>query len=173
MKTSASVNAELHPEQNEQAVATSIVNGIRSSLSTGYGLGPFVARLALAIVIFPHGAQKLLGWFGGYGFGGTMGFFTQSMGIPWVLAFGAILVEFLAPLLLVAGLATRFAALSLGVVMAVAMTTVHLPHGFFMNWYGAQAGEGIEFFILAVGLSLSLVSSGGGRFSADRGLAKQ
>jgi putative oxidoreductase len=131
-------------------------------------LPPVILRLTLAVVMFPHGAQKLLGWYGGHGFEGTMGFFTGTMGIPAVFAFGAIMVEFFGPILLVLGAATRVTAFSLGVVMAVAMFMVHVQHGFFMNWFGNQKGEGMEYFLLFLGAALALVISGGGRWSLDR-----
>ncbi len=137
---------------------------------TSASFNPLFLRLAVAVVMFPHGAQKLLGWFGGYGFSGTMQFFTGQLGIPYALGVGAILVEFFAPLLLVLGLLTRPAAISLGVVMAVAMFTVQLQYGFFMNWYGQQAGEGIQFTLLLLGAVAALTVSGGGAVSIDRAL---
>src|SRR3954468_8804026 len=92
---------------------------------TNNSFAPTLARLTLGIVMFPHGAQKVLGWFGGYGFSGTMGFFTQQMGIPALFAFLAILAEFAGSLCLLAGLATRVAAAGIAGVMAVAILTVH------------------------------------------------
>jgi putative oxidoreductase len=135
---------------------------------TSETLSPVVLRLALAVVVFPHGAQKLLGWFGGFGFEGTMGFFTGKMGIPWILALGVILVESLAPLFLLAGLLARPASLAIATVLGTAMVMVHLPNGFFMNWMGAQKGEGIEYFLLVFGIVGSLQISGAGRWSLDR-----
>lgn len=139
-------------------------------LATDAGSAPVVLRLALAAALFPHGAQKLLGWFGGYGFTGTMQFFTGTMHIPALLALGVILIEFFAPLLLVAGFLTRLAALGIGVVMGTAMMMVHVQNGFFMNWSGTQKGEGIEYFVLAIGIAASLLVSGGGTASVDRAL---
>ena len=136
-------------------------------LRTGDDVGPTLARIALGLVILPHGLQKTLGWFGGYGFSGTLGFFTEGMGIPAVLAVLAIAAESLGALALLAGAATRVAAFGIGTVMTVAALTVHWQHGFFMNWYGAQAGEGIEFHVLALGLALVLLVTGGGRASVD------
>jgi putative oxidoreductase len=132
---------------------------------------PLVLRLTLAVVMFPHGAQKLLGWFGGHGFRGTMAFFTKS-GIPAPLAFLAIMAEFLGPIGLALGLLTRVAALGLGVVMLVAALTVHGKHGFFMNWYGTQPGEGYEYHLLALGIALALVIGGGGAWSVDALIAR-
>lgn len=128
-------------------------------------------RLGLAAVMWPHGAQKLFGWFGGHGLEGTLGFFRDAMGIPTPLAFAVILLEFFAPILLVLGLGTRLAAASLAGVMAGAMILVQWPHGFFMNWSGTQAGEGIQFSLLFIAAALALVGSGGGSLSMDRKLA--
>ena len=130
-----------------------------------------VLRLVLAGVMFPHGAQKVLGWFGGYGLAGTMEMFTKGMGIPAVLAALAIAAEFLGPILLAAGLLTRVAAFGIGVVMVVAVATVHATNGFFMNWSGSQKGEGFEYHLLAFGIAAALVLRGGGAFSLDRRLA--
>src|SRR5476649_231416 len=102
---------------------------------TSSAYSPIFLRFFLALVIFPHGAQKVLGWFGGYGFTGTMGFFTGTMGLPYAIALLPVLTEFLAPFALVAGFFTRIAALATGVNMAVAVMMVHASNGFFMNWY--------------------------------------
>ena len=134
---------------------------------------PLIARLTLAIVFFPHGAQKVLGWFGGYGFTGTMGFFTAKMGLPYVIALLPVLTEFLAPFALAAGLFTRIAALAIGVDMLVAIVMVHGANGFFMNWFGNQKGEGYEYHLLVIGLALALVMQGAGRFSVDHAIANQ
>jgi putative oxidoreductase len=144
---------------------------LRSALSTSAAWSGTLARLALAVVMFPHGAQKLLGWFGGYGFAGTLGFLTGQVGMPKPLAASVILIEFAAPLLLVAGLGTRFAALGIGAIMVGAIATVHASQGFFMNWSGAQAGEGFEYHLLALGLVGVLLLQGGGRLSLDRWLS--
>jgi putative oxidoreductase len=129
-------------------------------------------RLTLGIVMFPHGAQKVLGWFGGYGFSGTMGFFTQQMGIPAVFAFLAILAEFAGSLGLMTGLLTRVSAFGIAVVMVVA-ASVHMGNGFFMNWNGNQAGEGFEYHILALSMAIALLIRGGGAFSIDTFLSSK
>jgi putative oxidoreductase len=129
-------------------------------------------RLALAVVIFPHGAQKVLGWFGGYGLKGTLGYFS-SIGVPKALALLAIAAEFLGPIGLVLGLGTRVAALGIGAVMIVAALTQHRQNGFFMNWFGNQKGEGYEFHILAAAIALVLVLTGAGAFSLDLALSGQ
>ena len=132
-----------------------------------YSLLTLVLRLILAIVIFPHGAQKLLGLFGGYGYKGTMGYFTQTVHVPYVFGLLAIVAEFFGPLGLALGLFTRIAALGIGATMIVAAITVHRPNGFFMNWFGNQQGEGYEYFILAAGIALVLVITGSGAWSLD------
>lgn len=132
-----------------------------------------ISRVTLAIVFFPHGAQKVLGWFGGYGFEGTMGFFTGTMHLPYVVALLPIATEFLGSIALFLGFFTRIAALATAVNMLVAVLMVHLGNGFFMNWSGKQAGEGFEYHLLAIGLSLALLVAGGGRFSVDKAIADQ
>jgi putative oxidoreductase len=143
----------------------------RSFVATSDSLAPLFLRLSLGIMILPHGLQKTLGWFGGYGFEGTMGYLTNTFGAPWIFALLAILAESIGGLMLIAGLGTRLAALGVGGVMLVAATE-HWSNGFFMNWFGAQKGEGLEFFILAVGIALALLVLGGGKASLDRLLAR-
>lgn len=132
-----------------------------------------ILRIALGSVIFAHGAQKLLGWFGGYGFEGTMGFFTQKMGLPWLVAFLVIVGESIGSLGLIAGFLTRFTAASFIVIMLGAIATVHLPQGFFMNWFGQQAGEGFEYHLLVIAMSLVLAIIGGGKWSLDGLIARR
>jgi putative oxidoreductase len=126
-----------------------------------------VLRLVLGVVFLAHGAQKMLGWFGGYGFSATMGFFTQQMGIPAALAFLAIAAEFFGGLGLVVGFLGRVAAFGILSNMVVAVLMVHLPYGFFMNWAGNQKGEGFEYHLLAAGMAVALVVLGGGNLSVD------
>jgi putative oxidoreductase len=128
-------------------------------------------RLVLGVVYFAHGAQKMLGWFGGYGLHGTMGFFTH-MGMPAPVAFLVICTEFFGGLGLIVGLLTRIAALGIGVEMIGAIFMVHLPNGFFMNWAGNQKGEGFEYHLLAIAVSAALLLRGSGAFSLDRALSK-
>ena len=144
---------------------------MKALFETDEGWVGLMLRLTLGLVMLPHGAQKLLGWFGGYGFAGTMGFFTETMHLPWVIAFLVVVGEFFGSLALLAGLLTRFSAASLGVIMLGAIVTVHLPHGFFMNWFGKQTGEGYEYHLLVIGIVLALLVTGGGRWSADRVIA--
>ena len=126
-----------------------------------------LVRLALGIVILPHGMQKALGLFGGYGFAGTVGFF-ESMGMPFILATLVILAEFVGSIGLIFGLGTRFMAGSLFISMTGAMILGgHIHNGFFMNWFGMQKGEGIEYFILVIGIALAVLIGGSGKFSFD------
>ncbi|RMG60743.1 MAG: DoxX family protein [Deltaproteobacteria bacterium] len=131
-----------------------------------------VIRLALGIVMFPHGAQKVLGWFGGHGFSGTYAFFTAKMGLPGIVAFLVIVSEFFGSLGLIAGFLTRLSALGIASVMTGAIVTVHAKHGFFMNWFGNKAGEGFEFHILALGMAVALIIGGGGSLSVDGAIGK-
>src|SRR2546421_1591345 len=112
-----------------------------------------ILRLVLGIVFFIHGAQKALGWFGGYGFSGTMGFFTHQLGIPAPLAFLAICAEFLGGIGLIVGLLSRVAAFGIACNMLVALFMVHRHFGFFMNWVGSQKGEGFEYHLLALAIA--------------------
>lgn len=148
-------------------------NIIRLVTQTSDQIAPLVARLTLALIFFPHGAQKVLGWFGGYGFQGTMGFLTGMMHLPYVIALLPILTEFFGAIALFLGLFTRVAALATAVNMLVAIVLVHAGNGFFMNWTGKQAGEGFEYHLLAIGLAVAVLISGAGRLSIDRAIAGQ
>lgn len=150
------------------AATSPAMHAWRALISTRAEASTLVARLALAGVMLPHGLQKTLGWFGGYGFEGTMGFFTQTMGIPYIFALAAVLAESVGAVALLLGFGARLMAASLGVVLAVAAITVHWQHGFFMNWFGNQKGEGIEFFVFGLGLALVVVLRGAGALSLDR-----
>ena len=143
---------------------------LRTILYTEHDAAALILRVGLAVVIFPHGAQKLLGWFGGNGFSGTMTFFTDTMGIPWILALLVIVAEFFGSLGLLVGLLTRVAAFGIGMVMTGAIFMVHLQHGFFMNWSGNQAGEGFEYHLLVLAIVLALLVRGAGAWSVDRAL---
>jgi putative oxidoreductase len=126
-----------------------------------------LARVALGAVMLPHAAQKLFGWFGGYGIAGTMGYFTGTLGLPAALGYLVIAAEALGALLLVAGLLGRVGALAIVAVMIGAVAVVHLPAGFFMNWGGQLAGEGFEYHILAVALAAVVAIRGSGALSLD------
>ncbi|HET8902311.1 MAG TPA: DoxX family protein [Holophagaceae bacterium] len=132
-----------------------------------------IIRLVLGLVFFAHGSQKMLGWFGGYGFHGTMGFFTNAMHIPALFAFLAIVAEFFGALGLITGLLGRVAAFGIFCVMAVAVGMIHSHVGFFMNWNGiTPPAEGYEYHLLAMGMALAVMMKGSGAFSLDRMIAK-
>jgi putative oxidoreductase len=141
---------------------------IRKLTATDNDAAITVVRLVLGIVFFAHGAQKMLGWFGGYGFTGTMGFFTGMLHIPAVFAFLAIAAEFFGGLGLIFGLFTRVAAFGILCNMLVAVTLVHHQFGFFMNWTGTQKGEGFEFHLLVLATTIFLMIRGAGAASVDR-----
>lgn len=134
---------------------------------------PLVLRLTLGLVMFPHGAQKMLGWFGGPGPGATITSFQDFMGIPPVLAVLVILAEFGGALGLITGLLTRLSAFGIGAVMIGAVFMGHLSFGFFMNWSGAQKGEGFEYHLLVIGLAVALTIRGGGAWSVDRLISRE
>ena len=144
---------------------------IRRLLATDENTATAILRLVLGVVFFAHGAQKMLGWFGGYGFSGTMGYFTGAMHIPAPLAFLAIAAEFFGGLGLILGFLTRIAAFGIAVNMLVAITMVHGTFGFFMNWSGAQKGEGIEYHLLVLAMTAFLTIRGAGAFSVDHAIA--
>lgn len=131
------------------------------------GWAGLVLRIAAASVMFPHGAQKLMGWFGGYGFKGTMGYFTQTVGLPWLIGFLVIVLEVFGSLAILAGVGTRLWAIALAIVVIGIIFTAQIQNGFFMNWFGNQAGEGIEFSLLLLSIYISLIISGSGKLSVD------
>ena len=130
-----------------------------------------IARIALGIVILPHGLQKLLGMFGGMGFSGTIDFFVQN-GIPSIIAFLIIIGESFGAAGLIIGFLSRLCAFAVSIIMLGAILMVHVPNGFFMNWSGTQQGEGFEYHLLALGLGLVVLIKGGGIWSVDKLLVK-
>jgi putative oxidoreductase len=126
-----------------------------------------LARVVLGVVVFAHGAQKLLGWFGGPGLSATLRTFRDHLRIPAPLAFLAIAAEFFGGLGLIIGLLTRIAALGIAITMAVAMIMVHLKYGFFMNWFGEKQGHGFEYHLVVITLALVVMMKGAGAFSFD------
>ncbi|MDB4869454.1 MAG: DoxX [Gemmatimonadales bacterium] len=131
-----------------------------------------VLRLVLGVVFFAHGAQEMLGWFGGFGVSGTMGYMNSMLHIPKPLALLAICAEFFGSLGLILGFLTRIAALGIATNMLVAIWTVHRSVGFFMNWSGMQKGEGFEYHLLVLAITAFLIIRGGGAFSVDGAIAK-
>jgi putative oxidoreductase len=144
----------------------------RKLMSTTDDFAVTILRLSLGVVFFAHGAQKALGWFGGFGFNGTMGFFTQKLNIPAPFGVLAIAAEFLGGLGLLVGLLSRIAAFGIACNMVVAVAVIHIHYGFFINWFGAQKGEGFEFHILAVAGAIVIMIKGAGALSLDRTISK-
>ena len=149
------------------------MNALQTLFKTNNSVSSLIARLALGLVMFPHGAQKVLGWFGGYGFNGTMGFFTGQLHIPALFAFLAIAAEFAGSIALITGFLSRLAAFGIGVNMVVAILLVHGANGFFMNWYGNQKGEGFEYHLLTLGLAVGVLLAGAGKWSIDSVLSRR
>ncbi len=142
-------------------------------LATSNRITPTLIRVGAGVAMFPHGAQKALGWFGGYGFSGTIDGIGKSMGIPPIFAVLAIAAEFLGALGLITGTLTRVSAFGVAFTMAVAAVMgKHYENGFFMNWFGNQKGEGLEYFLLIITLAVAAMIEGGGRASVDRWLTR-
>lgn len=126
-----------------------------------------VTRLSIGLILFPHGAQQMLGIFGGYGFTGTMGFLTGTLHLPWLIAFMVITIEFFGSISLVTGFASRLWSIAIIVIFIGTIFTAHIGNGFFMNWYGTQKGEGFEYALLVIGLSIATLINGSGKYSID------
>lgn len=144
---------------------------LRRLMLTDDDISRAIVRLFLGLVIFPHGAQKMLGWFGGGGFSGTMQGMT-GMGLPAVIVFLVIVIEFFGSLGLIVGFLGRVAAFGVLCVMLGAIFTAHLQNGFFMNWMGNQKGEGFEYHLLAIGMALAVIAKGSGAYSVDRSITR-
>lgn len=148
-------------------------NLVKTLLDTHPNIGFSMARLTLGLVIFPHGAQKLLGLFGGQGYSATIDFFTTQMGLPGIVAFSVIMIEFFGSIFLILGFLSRLWALALAGMFIGIIYTTQLEHGFFMNWFGNQAGEGYEYSLLIIGLALTIIVNGSGKYSIDNLISKK
>ncbi|HLK66572.1 MAG TPA: DoxX family protein [Bryobacteraceae bacterium] len=144
---------------------------VRKLFQTDDSMATTILRLVLGLIFAAHGAQKMLGWFGGAGFSHTMGFFTNGMHIPAPFAFLAIAAEFFGGFGLLLGFLTRVAAFGITVNMLVAIGMVHGAVGFFMNWSGTQKGEGFEYHLLVLAMTIFLMIRGAGALSVDRAIA--
>lgn len=140
--------------------------------NTKNDLTGLITRLTLGLILFPHGVQKMLGMFGGYGFTGTMGFFTDKMHLPWIVGLLVIIIEFIGAISLIVGFASRIWSALIIVLFLGIIFTSHLDNGFFMNWFGNQKGEGYEYHLLIIGLSLATLINGSGKYSVDGKLLK-
>lgn len=158
-------HARVAPPPGLQSVA-------RRLLATDGSFAPAAARVVLALVMLPHGLQKTVGLFGGHGFAGTMSFFTTSVGLPYLVALLVVALESLGAVALLVGAASRVMAAGFVALMGGAIVTSHAQHGFFMNWFGQQQGEGFEYHLLAIGLALVVAIAGGGAASVDRSLTR-
>lgn len=156
----------LHPQIHKHTI-------MKKLLTTNNSTAITVVRVVLGIVLFAHGAQKLLGWFGGYGFSGTMGFFTGTLQLPYIVALLVILIEFFGALFLIAGFAARYAAAAILVLFIGIIFTAHKDNGFFMNWNGDKKGEGFEYHLLVIGIAFAVLINGAGAFSADRAITAE
>ena len=134
---------------------------------TNNDLTGFVTRLTIGLIMFPHGAQKMFGWFGGPGYAGEMKFFTETLHIPWLIAFTVIIIEFFGSISLIIGFASRLWAVAMILLFMGIIFIAHVDNGFFMNWYGNQKGEGFEYHLLIIGLALATLISGSGKYSMD------
>jgi len=132
-----------------------------------------ILRIVLGVILFPHGAQKMLGWFGGYGFNGTMGYLTGAAGLPWIIAFLVIAIEFFGAIALIFGFATRIVAIGVISLFTGMILTVHSGNGFFMNWTGNLKGEGYEYHLLVIGIAVALLITGAGKWSVDYALQRK
>jgi len=141
---------------------------IKKYLTAGSDWTGFILRLTLGLILFPHGAQHMLGWFGGFGFSGTMGFLTGNVHLPWLIAFLVIFIEFFGSLSLLAGFATRIWSGGIIILFIGIILTSHIQYGFFINWLGNQKGEGFEYHLLIIGIAVALLVNGAGRYSLDR-----
>lgn len=147
-----------------------IVNNI---IQTEQSTAMLLVRILLGLVIFSHGAQSMIGWFGGTGFTSTMYYLTSIMQLPYIIALSVILLQFFGSILIILGVLVRPVALAMSGMFVGMIVTVHLDHGFFMNWFGDKSGEGFEYHILVLALCATLMIEGAGRFSLDRFLFKQ
>lgn len=139
---------------------------IKQTLSTNAGFGALALRIPAGLIFMAHGAQKLFGWFGGYGLEGT-GQWMASIGLEpgYLMALGAGSAEFFGGLALLIGLLVRPAAAVLAFTMVVAILSVHIGNGLFMS------NNGYEFGLALLAISVSLAFTGGGRASVDRALS--
>jgi len=127
--------------------------------------------VALGVVMFPHGAQKLLGWFRGPGWSKNIEIFAGLDFPAWSTTL-LILLESVGSLLLIAGMLTRVMAAGFLTSITICMSMNHIQNGFFMNWFGTQKGEGFEYHLLVIGIAIALLLKGGGRYSAERALSR-
>jgi putative oxidoreductase len=127
-----------------------------------------VIRVVLGVVFFAHGAQKMLGWFGGHGLKETVRTMHEFLHLPVPLAYLAVTTEFLGGAGLIVGLLSRLAAIGICITMLSAIVMVHGRNGLFLNWFGGPKGHGFEYHLLAIALAIAIVVNGAGAASLDR-----
>jgi len=146
-----------------------MIGKLGKALEPYQDLGPLCLRVAVGIIFIAHGSQKLFGLFGGGGLQATAQGFAQmgfQPGLFWATVAGC--TEFFGGLGVLLGVATRLAALLLGIFMLVAMVKVHLPNGFFLNFMLTPGvGHGIEYNVALLGACLALVLGGPGKYSLE------
>jgi putative oxidoreductase len=155
----------------DRAWAAGVRRRVRSLVQTDNDRATAILRITLGAVMVPHAAQKVFGWFGGYGFDGTMGFLTGAIGLPWSIGLLVIVFEMAGSIALLTGTLGRLGAMAIATVMVGAVATSH--HQFFMDWGGTQAGEGFEYHLLALAMSAAIIVRGSGALSLDRWLARR
>ncbi|MHB8421327.1 MAG: DoxX family protein [Leptospirales bacterium] len=146
---------------------------MKSFFSTTAGWPLLIVRLGVGGVLLPHGFQKLLGWFGGFGWNATVSFFSTALHIPVPLTILVILGESLGSVAMILGFMTRFVAIGYLLIMLGAISLVHWQNGFFMNWFGTKAGEGFEYHLLVISMAAALLVGGGGKWSVDGMIARR
>lgn len=155
-------------------IATPQISALQGLFHTTESPIETMLRVTVGGILLPHGAQHLLGMFGGFGFRATLEWMTGTLGLPAVLAAVGIVIEFVAPLALILGAGVRLAGAALAVFMAVAAST-HTSNGFFMNWFGKlpAGAEGFEYHLLAIALAVAVAARGAGAWSVDGWLMRR
>lgn len=138
--------------------------------STDGGWGSLTLRLTLGVVLFPHAAQKLFGWFDGPGLQGEMQYMTTQVGLPALIAATAIAVECLGTFFILFGIWTKITSIAVFFLFTGMIVVDHASHGFFMNWFGKMpaGAEGFEYHLLVLGICLTLIIQGGGKYSTEK-----
>ena len=142
---------------------------MKKILSTDNNYSWLLLRVTLGTIMLAHGVQKAFGWFGGFGWDNSINYF-KGVGLPAFLGASVILIETVGALLLIAGFAGRIIAGLMAIIMIGAFAIEHVPHGFYMNWFGNHKGEGFEFDILFWSIAIVLVINGSGKYSLDKWL---
>ena len=145
---------------------------MKSSLNTS-DITLLLTRIFVGGIVFAHGAQKVFGWFAGYGFHATTDYFVETIGLPYVIAVLIILAESIGMIVLALGLFSRILSASVILIMLGAIFTEHGQFGFFMNWSGSQAGEGFEFHLAIIALATVIMLQGAGFYSLDSYLLRK